>query len=105
MLSSNALRLASSFRSHRNPRRVAAVLCPGLQACCATRECVACMHIVMRPQSHPQHTFAANHMNFGGGGGGGYGGMMCVRLKIAQGADALSGMRTFVCALRVVECT
>jgi len=41
-------------------------------------------------------------MNFGGGG---YGRMMCVRLKIAQGADALSDMRTFVCALRVVECT
>ena len=60
------------------------------------------MHIVMRPQSHPQHTFAAKHMNFGGGG---YGRMMCVRLKIAQGADVLSDMMTFVCALRVVECT
>ena len=101
MLSSNALRLASFFRSHRTPQ-VAAVLCPGLQACCATRERVACMHIVMRPQSHPQHAIAAKQMNFGGGG---YGGMMCVRLKIAQGADALSVMRTFVCALRVVECT
>ena len=62
------------------------------------------MHIVMRPQrqSHPQHTFAAKHMNFGGGG---YGRMMCVRLKIAQGADALSDMMTFVCVLRVVKCT
>ncbi len=59
------------------------------------------MHIVMRPQSHPQHTFAAKHMNFGGG----YGRIMCVRLKIAQGADALSDMMTFVCVLRVVECT
>lgn len=48
--SSSALRLASFFQSHP---RVAAVLYPGLQACCATRERVACMHIMMRPAEPP----------------------------------------------------
>jgi hypothetical protein len=38
-------------------------------------------------------------------GGGGYGGMMCVRLNAPRDLDALSVMRTFVAALRVVECT
>jgi hypothetical protein len=41
-------------------------------------------------------------MNYGGGG---YGGMMCVRLKVAPGVEAIGVMRTFVAQLRVVECT
>jgi cystathionine beta-lyase/cystathionine gamma-synthase len=53
-------------------------------------------------QSHPQHDIAAKQMNFNGSG---YGGMMCVRLKIAHAEDALGVMRAFVAALRVVEVT
>jgi cystathionine beta-lyase/cystathionine gamma-synthase len=53
-------------------------------------------------QTHPQHDIAARQMNHGGNG---YGGMMCVRLRVAQGAEALGVTRAFVAALRVVECT
>ena len=53
-------------------------------------------------QTHPQHAIAARQMNCGGSG---YGGMMCVRLKIAEGEEALRVMRAFVAKLRLVEVT